>query len=379
MTNSNIPISLYIHTPWCIHKCPYCDFNSHAVKGTLPESRYIDALIEDFESQQANLAGRSIKTIFIGGGTPSLFSANSYKKLLNTLRSLAPIDSDAEITLEANPGTVEQARFQGYHQAGINRLSIGIQSFDDHQLKTLQRIHTAAEAIKSVNIAKKSGFDNFNLDLMFGLPNQSTNEGLKDLETAITLNPSHLSWYQLTIEPNTFFHYQPPLLPDDDDIWMLQQQGQALLSANGYQQYEISAYSQPQKQCRHNLNYWLFGDYIGIGAGAHGKLTDVNTQTIQRRWNHKNPRDYLNPSQPFLAGQKHVDKKERALEFMMNALRLYQPMPLSLFEENTFLSRSEIERPLDQAIREKYLNIDQDTLILTQKGHNYLNSLLNLF
>ena len=373
------PISLYIHTPWCLHKCPYCDFNSHSTQGTLPESQYIDALIEDFKQQLPDLQDRSIQTIFIGGGTPSLFSGNSYKKLLHQLHELAPIHPEAEITLEANPGTVEQSRFEGYHQAGINRISIGIQSFNDPQLKSLQRIHTAEEAIQSVAIAQSAGFNNINLDLMFGLPQQSLEDGIHDLTTAIQLQPTHLSWYQLTIEPNTLFHHQPPTLPTEDNIWRLQEQGQDLLNKSGFEQYEISAYSRPNMPCQHNRNYWQFGDYIGIGAGAHGKITDEGNQTIHRRENYKNPRDYLNPNKPYLANRRRVDPSELALEFMMNALRLHEPIPLSLFEARTFLDRATIQTPLKKARLEKLIIIDQNTIQLTQKGHNYLNNLLALF
>lgn len=272
------PLSLYIHTPWCIHKCPYCDFNSHALRGQLPEEEYIHALLSDFKSQQYLIQNRSIQTVFIGGGTPSLFSASSYKLLFKELRAMTPFDNEIEITLEANPGTIEQDRFAAYRECGINRLSIGVQSFQNEKLKQLQRIHSSEQAIKAINHCREVGFDNVNIDLMFGLPNQTINDGLSDLLTAISLNPSHLSWYQLTLEPHTAFHQNPPVLPADETIWELQQQGQQLLKENAFIQYEISAYAKTNRACRHNLNYWEFGDYIGIGAGAHGKITDINSK-----------------------------------------------------------------------------------------------------
>ncbi len=374
-----IPISLYIHTPWCLHKCPYCDFNSHELRNTLPEEQYIIALINDFRSQLSLLQGRSISSIFIGGGTPSLFSPKAYTTLFNELNKMATIAKDAEITLEANPGTVEQARFTGYRQLGINRLSIGVQSFQDNKLKSLERIHNAADAINAIKTAKVSGFSNINIDLMFGLPQQSIDDGLSDLQTAINCQPTHISWYQLTIEPNTYFHKYPPTLPDDDKLWELQQHGQALLAEHQFNQYEVSAYSQPNKKCQHNLNYWEFGDYLGIGAGAHGKITQEKTFQITRRWNVKNPKAYLTPEKSFLAGEKILAPEEYALEFMMNALRLQKPIPLSLFYERTGLDLESIKKPIEQASQANLLRIDQDHIYLSPNGHRYLNELLAFF
>lgn len=379
MKISDIPISLYIHTPWCLHKCPYCDFNSHEKKGAIDEAAYISALIEDFKTQSPLLQEREIHSIFIGGGTPSLLSPKSYHTLLSTLKKIATIPAGTEITMEANPGTLEQARFQGYREAGINRLSIGVQSFQDEKLKKLQRIHNADEAKNAIQSAINAGFDNLNIDLMFGLPNQSIEDGLFDLQTAIDLNPSHISWYQLTLEPHTLFYYQPPQLPDDDKIWDLQLQGQSLLAKNNFDQYEISAYAKADRQCQHNRNYWLYGDYIGIGAGAHGKITNFDKQNIIRRWNVKNPKDYLNNSKEKLGGEQTVKEKDRPLEFMMNTLRLKESIPLALFETRTGLSAQTIQPAIEQAISLHLLELESNHLTVTLKGQQYLNELLALF
>jgi len=376
---NTIPISLYIHTPWCIKKCPYCDFNSHALKGNLPETTYIEALISDFHEQVPLLQGRNIQSIFIGGGTPSLLTPESYDNLFHALRKMATISDDAEITMEANPGTVEQQRFLGYRQLGINRISIGIQSFQDNQLKKLGRIHNAAEALKAIDTAKAAGFSNFNIDLMFGLPQQSVEDGLYDLHTAIACHPSHLSWYQLTLEPNTYFDKFPPTLPDDDAIWSLQTEGQKLLTEHAYQQYEVSAYAQENRQCHHNLNYWEFGDYLGIGAGAHGKITDFHKQKIMRRWNVKNPRDYLNAEKEFMANQTIVCAEELPLEFMMNALRLRKSTSFDLFTHRTGLSADILQPAIKSASEENLLEVHNNAIQLTENGHRYLNNLLNLF
>jgi oxygen-independent coproporphyrinogen-3 oxidase len=290
-----IPLSLYIHVPWCIHKCPYCDFNSHEIKNatnTIPEATYIAALLHDLEQELPSIWGRRLYTIFIGGGTPSLLSGQGMKQLITGLRERLPMRPNMEITLEANPGTFEQHRFNAYYAAGINRLSIGIQSFNSKHLRILERIHDENEALQASHIANKAGFANINLDLMFGLPEQSIEEALDDLQQAIDCNPSHLSWYQLTIEPNTFFHHQrPDKLPNNDQLANIQEAGIALLKQHGYHQYEVSAFAKVGKECLHNRNYWEFGDYIGIGAGAHGKISS-NGQ-ITRYHKHKHPNDYL--------------------------------------------------------------------------------------
>ncbi len=304
--NKPIPLALYIHIPWCIRKCPYCDFNSHAVKEAIPEESYLQALIRDLEADLDQIPLRPIQSIFIGGGTPSLFSPDALAALLEAIAARVALARSLEVTLEANPGTVEQTRFVGFRQAGINRLSLGIQSFQPEKLKVLGRIHDDQEAVQAVMAAKQAGFENFNLDLMFGLPNQSLEDALFDLNTALSLKPTHLSWYQLTIEPNTLFYHRKPPLPADDDIWEIQHHGQALLASHGFHQYEISAYSQFGFQSRHNLNYWEFGDYLGIGAGAHAKITNPHNHTITRFWKTKHPKEYLNPDKSFLAGQQTI-------------------------------------------------------------------------
>jgi putative oxygen-independent coproporphyrinogen III oxidase len=373
------PLSLYIHFPWCIRKCPYCDFNSHTLRAELPEVAYINALIADLDQQLPKVQDRPIISIFMGGGTPSLFSPFSISTLLNELKKRLVFSDAIEITLEANPGTVEYSRFAGYYAAGINRLSIGIQSLNAHQLKILGRIHTGQQACNAVAAAKKAGFTNINLDLMHGLPNQSLEEGLDDLNKIITLGPSHISWYQLTIEPNTEFAVRPPSLPIDDSIYELQEQGKVQLSKNAFTQYEISAYSRNAAICVHNRNYWEFGDYIGIGAGAHSKLTHEKTQTIVRTWKHKNPKDYLEGKNNFLGGEHAILEQELAFEFMLNALRLYYPIPVELVEQRTGLPFSRFEEPLVKAETLGLLVHKGKTLNLTDRGKRFYNDLVSLF
>nr|MCH9769438.1 radical SAM family heme chaperone HemW [Gammaproteobacteria bacterium] len=289
-----IPLSLYIHIPWCVKKCPYCDFNSHPQRSeNLPEADYCQALLVDLQAQQSYIQDRPIQSIFIGGGTPSLFSAEAYHKLFTGIHRYAQLDPACEITLEANPGTFEQQRFKNYFQLGINRLSIGIQSFNNAMLKKLGRIHNADEATRAVEIAKQAGFKNINIDLMHGLPEQSTTQALQDLQQGLDLKTSHLSWYQLTLEPNTYFYQHRPALPQDELIDKMQTQGQALLHQHGFNQYEVSAFAHDKQYCLHNLNYWQYGDYLGIGAGAHGKITDLSTKKITRVWSVKHPKVYL--------------------------------------------------------------------------------------
>jgi oxygen-independent coproporphyrinogen-3 oxidase len=276
------PLSLYIHVPWCVRKCPYCDFNSHELRTELPEHQYIDALLQDLQQDLPRVWGRTVQTVFIGGGTPSLLSAEAIDRLLSGLRTCITLDPAAEVTLEANPGTVEAQRFSEYRSAGINRLSIGIQSFSNDLLQSLGRIHNRREAIRAAELAHGAGLDNFNLDLMFALPGQSQQQAAKDVHDAIALEPAHISYYQLTLEPNTWFHKHPPVLPDDDAAWQIQRQGQELLTEHGYLQYEVSAYARQDQRCRHNLNYWQFGDYLGIGAGAHGKISSTAPMGIAR-------------------------------------------------------------------------------------------------
>jgi len=373
------PLSLYIHIPWCVRKCPYCDFNSHTAD-SIPEQQYIDTLLEDLEQSLPEVWGRRLVSIFIGGGTPSLFSAESIKRLISGIRARMSCIADIEITMEANPGTFEQEKFSQFKQAGINRLSIGIQSFDDDKLKTLGRIHGGEEAIAAVHMAKTAGFENINLDLMFGLPDQSLQQGLHDLHTAIDLQPTHISWYQLTIEPNTFFYSHPPTVPDDEAIWQLQHQGQSKLREAGFMQYEISAYAQKNKACQHNMNYWQFGDYLAIGAGAHGKISRADTQSIRRYSKLRQPQAYLSAAAAGRSSSEHVlSTEDIVFEFMLNALRLKQGFELSTFEQHTGLSRDVILPSCRQAIEKDLLMQTGEHLKPTELGYRFLNDLINLF
>jgi len=376
-----IPLSLYIHIPWCVRKCPYCDFNSHAARGELPERDYIRAVVADLEADLPRVWGRRLETVFIGGGTPSLFSPEAIDNLLAGVRARLVLRPEAEITLEANPGTVEQGKFAEFRAAGINRLSLGIQSFNEAQLRALGRIHGRSEAIWAAESARQAGFDNFNLDLMFGLPEQTPAQALSDLRTAIDLAPSHLSYYQLTLEPNTLFHRYPPKLPDDDTLWAMQQDAQALLAENGFRQYEISAYARTDKRCAHNLNYWRFGDYLGIGAGAHAKLSNLAEGSIYRLWKRKNPRDFLNHAgtEVNLGGVNHLTEAELPLEFMLNALRLTDGVPAKLFQYRTGLDWQVISVALEQAQERGLLCLDNGRIVATELGQRFLNELLELF
>lgn len=375
------PLSLYIHVPWCVRKCPYCDFNSHKASDSLPEFAYVDALLADLEQELPLVWGRTIQTIFIGGGTPSLFSAEAYDRLFSGLRALLPIKADAEITMEANPSTFEAARFHDYRQLGINRLSIGIQSFNHAALEKLGRIHDGNEARKAVEIAYQAGFDNVNLDLMFGLPGQTESEAVADIETAIALQPQHISYYQLTIEPNTLFYQQPPQLPDDGPIIDWQEANQARLADAGYLQYEVSAYAQKGKQCRHNINYWQFGDYLGIGAGAHGKISDAAQQSIVRRIKQKQPQAYLETahSSNVLLKSEVLKIRDIGFEFMLNALRLTDGFPTPLFQQHTGVPLGQFDKALKQAEALELLNYDIHHIRPTDKGKRYLNTLIELF
>lgn len=369
------PLSLYIHIPWCLKKCPYCDFNSHAKNDALPEKEYIDQLLRDLQTQLIHVQDRPIHSIFIGGGTPSLFSPSAYAELFSRLKKYLVFEDNIEITLEANPGTTEAEKFFGFFDAGINRISIGAQSFQDNQLKILGRIHGSNDAKNAVMQAQKAGFKRINTDLMFGLPNQTIDDALYDLQCAIDLAPTHISWYQLTLEPNTYFHRFPPALPDDDYRFEIQQAGQQLLRENRFAQYEISAYSRDD-QCRHNLNYWLFGDYLGIGAGAHAKFTDLLTMQITRRNNTKHPRQYLSEVQ---FETKIISKEELPLEFMINALRLFQPISIELFELRTGLSFSVIEKSIEKAVSLELMQVKNGMLCVNKKGYLFLNDLLEIF
>jgi oxygen-independent coproporphyrinogen-3 oxidase len=375
------PLSLYIHFPWCVSKCPYCDFNSHALRGELPEQAYVDALLKDLEFELPAVWGRTVQSVFMGGGTPSLFSPIAIERLLSGVRARLPLAPGAEITLEANPGTVEQEHFHGYREAGVNRLSIGIQSFNDRQLRTLGRIHASAQAHAAGRAARAAGFDNFNLDLMFGLPQQTLPQALDDLATAIELQPAHLSWYQLTLEPNTQFYAQPPTLPDDESKWEMQQHGQALLNGHGYTQYEVSAFARKGRACRHNINYWRFGDYLGIGAGAHGKITDAGTGAIRRTWRKRHPRAYLESAarNSFVEGARKLSAGETVFEYALNRLRLRQPFTLGEFETCTGLSRSWILTILRQAETDNFMTLNNETAKHTEKGWLFLDDLVARF
>jgi len=374
-----IPLSLYIHIPWCVEKCPYCDFNSHKVTSQIDEKKYTNSLIHDLEQDLPAIWGRKVDTIFIGGGTPSLFTGFAINELLSAVRARLMLQADPEITLESNPGTADSNNYSDYRQAGVNRLSIGVQSFNDEQLIKLGRIHNSAQAIDAFHYARKAGFERINLDLMFALPDQTLEQAMEDLDKAIALQPEHISWYQLTIEENTIFSKQTPNLPDDELIWEIQQQGATKLKQAGFEQYEISAWSKSGEQCLHNLNYWQFGDYLGIGAGAHGKITDLATKTINRTRRKKQPHHWLQAEVDTLAQNTPITRQDLTLEFMMNALRLNTGVPAHLFSERTGLPLYKITASLNQA-RELGLITNQTNMIqATDKGQNYLNDLLNIF
>lgn len=372
----NLPTSLYIHIPWCIKKCPYCDFNSHEKSGILPEKAYIEALIEDFKADLTTFGEREIASIFIGGGTPSLLSAESYLLLFSRLQDLVSFAPHIEITLEANPGTVEQSRFDGYRETGINRLSLGVQSFNPAALKKIGRIHDEKEALKAVQIARKAGFDRINLDIMYALPSQTPDEALQDLKTAITLSPEHISWYQFTLEPNTYFYKHPPVLPHEDDLLKTEETGLQLLQQHGFNRYEISAFAREEQTCFHNLNYWTFGDYFGIGAGAHGKLSKDNLFRTQK---YRQPQDYLDPNKSYLAEIKELTPKEIIFEWMLNAARLEAPIAYSLFTERTGLYFEILYPCLLEAEKQGFLRLSQTDWQVTPLGRQYTNDLQMIF
>ncbi|ALS34148.1 oxygen-independent coproporphyrinogen III oxidase [Pseudoalteromonas translucida KMM 520] len=373
------PLSLYVHVPWCVQKCPYCDFNSHGQKGEIPEAEYVQHLIDDLKADLHLVQGRKIHSIFIGGGTPSLLTGAAYTRLLSEVKSLIGLEDNCEITLEANPGTVETGRFKDYVKAGINRISIGVQSMQNDKLKALGRIHGSDEANYAAEQAKEAGLNSFNLDLMHGLPGQTLDDALGDLKQIIALNPPHISWYQLTIEPNTQFASKPPTLPQDETLWDIQEQGQELLAQAGYQQYEISGYAKPGYQCQHNLNYWRFGDYIGIGCGAHGKVTDANTGIITRTEKVKHPRGYMDLIKPYLFKSWQVEQDDLAFEFFMNRFRLVEPCPINDFNALTQQPLQSQQHALQQAIKLGLLIQTDSHWQVTLKGQRFLNDLLELF
>lgn len=372
-----IPLSLYIHVPWCERKCPYCDFNSHQSKSAVNESAYIQQVINDLDQDIKDfgpcITDRSIKTIFVGGGTPSLFSAESYATLFDEIRKRLHLERNAEITLEANPGSSEACKFLGFRDAGINRLSIGVQSFNQEHLTALGRVHSNNEAIDAAGFARQAGFDNFNLDLMFGLPSQNIEQACDDLKQAIALKPTHLSCYQLTIEPNTLFHHRPPVTPSDELLWDMQEALQAELAKAEYLQYEVSAYAKAQRQCQHNLNYWGFGDYLGIGAGAHGKISTHHG--IVRRWKIKHPTSYLTKSNK-IGSTDSIEGADITFEFMLNALRLNNGFDVREFEQRTGQSLDQINELLHKHIDLGLMKQSSNRIKPTEFGHNMLNNIL---
>ena len=373
------PLGLYVHLPWCVRKCPYCDFNSHEARGDIPVDAYTDALLLDLERELARAGDRSIESVFIGGGTPSLFPPAAIARILDAAG--ARLQAGAEVTLEANPGTLEQGRFAAYREAGVNRLSIGVQSFQPHLLRRIGRIHGPAEARRAVEAARTAGFRQFNLDLMFALPGQTLAEAVADVDTAIGLGAPHVSHYQLTLEPNTVFHSKPPALPDEDLAWDMQQACTRRLGQAGLRRYEVSAWARPGQACRHNLNYWRFGDYLAIGAGAHGKLTDTASGRILRYRKARVPAIYMGHS---AAGRPDVEHREvahgeRPLEFLMNALRLTEGFSIEGFESTTGMPWSDVAPLAEAAYREGLLETTADGYRASRDGMNHLDGLLQRF
>ena len=376
------PLSLYVHLPWCVRKCPYCDFNSHQARGALPFAAYVDALIADLDHDLQLVWGRTVQSVFFGGGTPSLFPADAIDAFLQAASARLRFAPGLEITLETNPGTAEHGRFEHYRAAGVNRISFGIQSFDDGCLQRLGRIHDSAQARGAVKLAQDAGFDNFNLDLMYALPGQTLAMAERDVECAIALHPTHVSHYQLTLEPNTLFAARPPTgIPDDDASWDMQERCQALLAEAGYAQYEVSAYARAGRQCAHNLNYWHFSDYLGIGAGAHGKLTLGADQSILRRWKARHPADYLAKagSAAAIGGDEAIAPQRRPFDYMLNALRLVDGFALTEFEARTGLPRDAIAAELATALDRGWIRIDGDHVAPTDLGQRFTNDVISLF
>jgi len=379
--NSNPPLGLYIHLPWCEQKCPYCDFNSYQTDGAIPEQAYVDALLNDLEQDLPLIWGRSIESIFIGGGTPSLFSAAAIDRLFSGLRALLNLAPAIEVTLESNPGSADTENYAGYRAAGVNRLSIGVQSFDDRQLKRLGRVHNAEQARLALASARDAGFENTNLDLMYALPAQNRAAARADLEQAIALAPEHISYYELTIEPNTLFHSRKPEhLPDNDLCAAQQLDGQALLAQHGYRQYEVSAYCREGRESQHNLNYWTFGDYLGIGAGAHGKITLAAENRVIRRIRQRQPRSYLEQAgRNSIISETELGAADLCFEFMLNALRLKQGFESSLFHDNTGLALNLLLPGLETARSKGLIEFDGTKIQPTELGFRHLNELQALF
>ena len=373
------PLSLYVHIPWCVRKCPYCDFNSHESDAKIPENDYLQALFRDLTNDLPWVQNRKIHSIFFGGGTPSLFSANAIEKIIQRAETLIGFEDDIEITLEANPGTAEQQKFADFNAAGVNRLSIGVQSFNNDHLSALGRIHDGDNALKAIEMAQICGFERFNIDLMHGLPNQTRVQAISDLETAISTGAAHISWYQLTIEPNTAFYSKPPILPIEDQLADIQDLGQQTLAKAGFEQYEISAFARNDQQCKHNINYWQFGDYLGIGAGAHGKITLPDQNSIIRSAKTRLPKHYLNQDSSVLTSDKPIAQDQLALEFMMNALRLTDGVKKNLLNSRTGLSTDQIEEKIEQLNQEGFLKHHPSNYCTTNLGARFLDTLLQRF
>jgi putative oxygen-independent coproporphyrinogen III oxidase len=371
-------LALYVHLPWCVRKCPYCDFNSHQLKSGQPDASYIDALIRDFETELPRLEGRRIDTVFFGGGTPSLFAPAEFARLISALKARIAFADDAEITLEANPGTIERGRFSGYAEAGINRVSLGAQSFDARALIVLGRIHSPDDTLRAVEELKAANLDNFNLDLMYALPGQTLEEAQRDVQIACSLAPSHISYYQLTLEPGTVFHSRPPVLPDEDAAWQIQLAGQTLLKDSGFAQYEVSAYARPGARCRHNMNYWLFGDYLGIGAGAHGKVSLGLPEKILRTVKPKQPRDYqdrIARTATSVGEESYIAAADLPFEFMLNALRLNDGFSGACYRARTGLELEFLDEKLARAQARGLLEPIPEGWRPTELGRRFLNDL----
>ena len=377
--SNTLPLALYVHLPWCVRKCPYCDFNSHEIKGgSFPQEEYVDAVVRDLKFSAGLFQGRELVSVFFGGGTPSVMPARAIGSILEAVDAVSALSTDTEITLEANPGTVDSERFAAYRSLGVNRLSVGVQSFSDARLAAIGRIHDGNEAESALETAVGAGFSNINIDLMYGLPGQTAEDALSDLIRAASLEPAHISWYQLTIEPNTVFHAQPPPLPGDDLIWEMQSCGQDYLARQQYRQYEVSAWSRPGHECRHNLNYWEFGDYIGVGAGAHGKITNG---TITRQSRMRVPASYIRAAgtDSVIAGYKVLTQEDCILEFMLNVLRLKEGVPRDYFSDRTGISPDAIREQVDAAGKAGLLEAGPGLIKASEKGVRYLNDLLQYF
>jgi putative oxygen-independent coproporphyrinogen III oxidase len=375
------PLSLYAHLPWCVRKCPYCDFNSYEARGALPDLEYVDAVLRDLRSELPNVQERPVQSVFIGGGTPSLFSSAAIERLLQGIAAEVRVPPEAEITLEANPGAVDVARFAAFREAGVNRLSIGMQSLRDERLRALGRVHDSREALRAVEAARAAGFTNVNLDFMYALPGDDVDGALADLAQAIDLAPAHLSWYQLTLEPNTAFERRPPALPADEVTAQIESRGREILAGAGYVRYEVSGYSQSGRACVHNLNYWQFGDYVGIGAGAHGKVTLPAHAAIERRAKTRNPRTYVETAGAAMgtSAERLREPRTIAVEFLLNGLRLIGGVSHALFVERTGLPLETIAAPRRAAVQQGWLADEPDALRATPAGREVLNRLLELF